>query len=336
MPVQRIYIITLNPAFDCVISVPGLRLHRVDLEGSQTSYSAGKGINVGKAMHCLGASTRNLVIAGKANASAFANGLRGLDTLIMEVPGEIRTNYTLSDPSDGSKTHIRTQGSTLAGLAIPELRDLLTDLSEGDWVVFSGSAPRDGTSEDWTALVELASNAGAFVAVDSSGRFFSDCVHSQPGLVKPNLAELREWSGDSLTTFFDVKSAAMALQAVTQGIVVLTLGPGGSVWIGPDGTVLSAVVREEPAGAFPRGVGCGDAYLAGLIVSMSGNASPYESIRLATGCAFAALKSTEPCIFDRQDAIRHAESCLISVGWRAVEDFMGVGLSNVSQLEETN
>ena len=85
---------------------------------SQRSRSepSGKGVNVALALHAHGVPVRAIVTAGGPVGAQLRQMLdtAGLDTVIVPIDGEIRSNISLTQP-DGTVTKINEAGPLLSG-----------------------------------------------------------------------------------------------------------------------------------------------------------------------------------------------------------------------------
>ncbi len=93
----------------------------------------------------------------------------------------------------------------------------------------------------------------------------------------PNEGEATGVAGDP-----DLRSAALAIQAVSRGWVVVKRGPAGCLAAGPDGEVLEA---PAPRVEVVDTAGAGDAFNSGLIVALVEGASMSDAVRFAVRVA---------------------------------------------------
>ena len=147
-----IYTITLNPALDKTVSIPNFSIDTVNRIQTLRTDAGGKGINVSKGIHSLGAVSTAAGILGGSTGQAILEALKklGIETFFHFIPGETRTNLKVIDPSRHTNTDINEPGppvqpDDLAGL----LSALLIRASAGDIAVISGSLPAGAPADTY-------------------------------------------------------------------------------------------------------------------------------------------------------------------------------------------
>ncbi|MEI9965603.1 MAG: PfkB family carbohydrate kinase [Caulobacteraceae bacterium] len=135
------------------------------------------------------------------------------------------------------------------------------------------------------------------LALDASGPVLRKALAQRPFLIKPNLHELRELSGEAL---IDEPSRIAAARAVVQAgqahAVALTLGPDGALLVAREGAWRAAALPISPVSA----VGAGDSFLGGMAVSIAAGEDLPAAFRRGVAAASAALLAhgTELCRAD--------------------------------------
>ena len=114
----------------------------------------------------------------------------------------------------------------------------------------------------------------AVVLLDTSGSSLAPALGAKPEIAKPNLTELSELAGESLSSTADVVAAARRL-LIDRGVelAVVSMGGDGAVFI--DST--TALLAEPPKVAVKSTVGAGDAMVAGIVFGRA-NGWPIEEI----------------------------------------------------------
>lgn len=131
------------------------------------------------------------------------------------------------------------------------------------------------------AVMSLAAAADVPVVVDSKRRDFA--VFQGAHVISPNHLEATQATGQT-----DPERAARALAEVTQGAVIVTLGPDGMLVAEGDAlTHVPSVVREVA-----DVTGAGDTVTAALAVAISEGADLVEAARWATLAAAVAVEHT--------------------------------------------
>jgi fructose-1-phosphate kinase PfkB-like protein len=106
--------VTLNPALDKAIAIPGFAIGRTNRGVVEQVDAGGKGINVAKALKQLGCPVVALGFLVGANGRVIAEALAARDIAcdFVAVPGETRVNLKIKDPGTGSETEISERRST--------------------------------------------------------------------------------------------------------------------------------------------------------------------------------------------------------------------------------
>ncbi len=279
--------LTPNPSLDRTLSVerlePGgvMRASRVRVECS------GKGVNVARALGRNQQAARAVFPANADDAAVFVSSLAADGAAALPVParGTIRSCFTLVEP-DGTATQINEPGPEMSASEADELVSQAAAASaDSDWMVASGSLPPGAPDDLYARLAAMLPDAGARLAVDTSGAALDALVGAACAVVKPNLAELAAVIGSSLSTVADVIDAADKFRRSGWRSVLVSLGRDGAVLVADEvccGTVAGVEVRNT--------VGAGDALLAGFV-----SAGGRGAAALAEGLAWAsaAIRSTD-------------------------------------------
>ncbi|CAN5329801.1 1-phosphofructokinase family hexose kinase [soil metagenome] len=293
--------VTPNPSVDRTVFLRNLTLGEVNRSERSRSEPSGKGVNVALALHAHGIPVRAVVTAGGPVGAQLRQMLAtsGLDTVVVPVDGDIRSNVSLTQP-DGTVTKINEAGPVLSADECDRLTaTVAAQLNGADWLVCGGSLPA-GVPHTWyTQLVEMGRARGVRVAVDSSGASLAQSLSAQPDLVKPNLHELMELAGSTPTTIGEVIDAAHDVRHRGARAVLASLGGDGAVLVDAHGVLFG----HAPVRAVVSTVGAGDAMLAGYL-SCTGRHSAL-SAALQWGAAAVQHEGTlfSPTVFESAVAI---------------------------------
>jgi 1-phosphofructokinase len=260
--------LTPNPSVDRTVFVDQLALGSVNRSRRSWSEPSGKGVNVALALHAHGVPARAIVTAGGSVGAQLQQMLStsGLDTVIVAIDGDIRSNISLTQP-DGTVTKVNEPGPLLSGTERDRLVSAVaSNLGGANWLVCAGSLPT-GVPDDWYGeLVDLGRRHGVPVAVDTSGEPLTQSLHAHPDLVKPNVHELAELTGATPTTLGEVIEAANEVRRRGARTVLASLGADGAVLVDADG----ALWGHAPVTNVVSTVGAGDAMLAGYLSCRQG------------------------------------------------------------------
>jgi tagatose 6-phosphate kinase len=273
-----ILVVCLNPALDITHHVPRVDWAGVNRPTAVYARPGGKGTNVARTLHALGADTLLLGFTGGATGSAVAAGLRELavPAAFTPVAGETRRTFTVVDGQgagghgeggQGAVALFNEPGPEVSAAEFAQFRDQYRQALGGASVVaLSGRLPRGLPSTAYAQLIAMAAEAGVPAVLDTSGDALRAGVAAGPAIVKPNLDELRAVSGQSLTAADGgtdraaVTDAATALRTAGAEAVVVSLGADGLLAVTGDGD-WHALPPVRVAG---NATGAGDAVIAAL------------------------------------------------------------------------
>jgi 1-phosphofructokinase len=292
--------VTTNPSLDRTIEVDRLRRGEVQRAAGTRVDAGGKGVNVSRALVANGHPTRAVLTTGGHAGTELIDLLAEAGVPIIEVPVSqgVRSNLTIAE-ADGTVTKLNAAGPVLrteeieelltAVVAAPPNYDTQSPSSSLDrptaWIAGCGSLPPGVGADFYAVLVERAREAGAKVAIDTSGAALDACLASRPDLVKPNLDELAEAARVPITTLGDAVKAAEALRDAGAGAVLASLGADGAILVDATGVTHAQATSSAPVAST---VGAGDAALAGFLAT-GGEGPQALAAAVAWGTAAVSL-----------------------------------------------
>ena len=112
---SMIVTLTPNPSVDRTVFLDDVVLGSVNRSQRSWSEPSGKGVNVALALHAHDVPVRAVVTAGGPVGAQLQQMLdsAGLDTVVVPIAGEIRSNISLTQPN-GSVTKINEAGPSLS------------------------------------------------------------------------------------------------------------------------------------------------------------------------------------------------------------------------------
>ena len=281
--------VAANPSIDKLFEVGRLVLGDIHRPTGFVQTAGGKGFNVARAAHSLGADVRVAAIlrghAGRwLEETLQAEGIGGA---FVWTHGENRSSLSVADRDSGTLTEFYERGPDTPVAVWPEFVDAASRLFRPEsWLTISGSMPRGLPKGGYRDLVAEARAAGMRVALDAEGEALRLALETGPEIVKVNVAEalglLRVPVGDR----DDVLAACTKLRELAGGAGhagIVTRGADGVTVAAPDGAMYEGVLFER--GRYP--VGSGDAFLAGLVVALERDEAWPAALRLALGAAAA-------------------------------------------------
>jgi tagatose 6-phosphate kinase len=275
----------LTPAWQQILVFDRLVTGHVNRARSTLWCGSGKVLNVGAALHHLGAESRTLSPLGGATGEQIRGDFarRGIAARWIETKTPTRVCTTLLDQATGTTTELVENSSPLLAEELGAFVDAFAEESQAaDTVVLSGSLPNGTPSSVYRRLLERTS---ARAILDVRGRELIECLPLKPFLVKPNREELAATVGRPLQSEASVIEAMSELRNVGVGWVVVSEGAEPLLALGPDG--LHRI--EPPSVAVVNPIGCGDSLTAAIAAQLQAGRSPLDAIHF--GVTYAARKA---------------------------------------------
>ena len=281
-----IYTVTLNPALDKTVEIPGMALDTVNRITEMRTDPGGKGINVSKVIAKLGGESCAAGILGGGSGKMLEKLLEGenFTTRFRFVEGQTRTNLKIIDRERHTNTDINEPGLTVTAAELDALlRELLAELRPGDIVVLAGSLPKGAPQDTYRSWTAACKKAGARVFLDADGALLAEGIKAAPHLIKPNDGELSRLAGRKLETLEELTAEGRKL--LERGIerVVISLGGRGALYLRKGSTIYAEGLRV-PVGST---VGAGDSVVAALAYAEAQGLSEEEAVRLSTAAGAA-------------------------------------------------
>ncbi|HEX5297209.1 MAG TPA: hexose kinase [Streptosporangiaceae bacterium] len=256
-----ILVVCLNPALDITHEVAVVDWAGINRPAAVHDRPGGKGLNVARTLHALGADVLVTGMVGGITGTGVAAALStcGVRTAFTPVDGPTRRTFTVVDGSAGDErgdvASFYEPGPVVGAAEFAGfLDDYREALAGADAVVLSGSLPLGLPDSSYATLTEVAS--GLPVILDAHGEALRLGVTAGPAIVKPNLAELTALSPRQPTM------AAAARELLDSGAqaVVVTLGHDGLLAVTGEGCWRA----RSPAAVAGNATGAGDAVAAAL------------------------------------------------------------------------
>jgi tagatose 6-phosphate kinase len=278
--------VTLNAAIDKTYAAPGFALNKVSRVQRMDAAAGGKGINVARVVRSLGEPvTATGYIAGYNGRYIAEQVLKeGMGQDFVEAEGESRLCLNIIDAENGTQTELLEAGPVIDEAALQAMRDKIRALaSSSRYVVMSGSLPKGCPTGTYAELIAIAKEAGAVVALDTSGDALLEGVKAKPFLIKPNEDEIEKLLGKPAQTEEELIRCIKEVMAQGIGCVIVTLGAKGSLF-GHEGRIYRV---QAPVIDCVNAVGSGDSFVAGTVVGFARGGSAVDAVRLGTACGTA-------------------------------------------------
>lgn len=284
----RLLVVAANPSIDRLHEVDRLTVGGINRPIRVVPVAGGKGLNVARAAVALGGEATVVALLGGHSGAWIADRLAaaGINASLVEVAAETRTCVTVLDRSTGALTELYEPGVPLEEGAWERLEAAVAAQLDGGGtgsIAMSGSLPPGAPVDGYGRLVRLAADHAVAAFVDAHGAPLEAAVAAGPAIVKVNAAEAGGLVGAAIASPEEAVGAAREIAARGAAAVIVTLGSAGAVAIEPGG----AWRLRGPGRLGDYPVGSGDAFLAGLIVSLAGGATFVDSLRFATAAGAA-------------------------------------------------
>ena len=212
--------ITLTPALDKTVTLPGFAVDKVNRVQSMRLDAGGKGINVSKVLKALGTDSVACGILGGGTGRFIQNSLTeaGIACDFAQVPQDTRTNLKVIDPVNHTNTDINEAGAPVSEETLEEVfARAAAHLHKDDIVVLAGKAPQ-GTADtifaDWTKRFR---ELGVKVYMDA------DAALLIAGVIVHDLAKIDEMDADTLGLVSDYSVDGKLIGHIVRGVVNIQL-----------------------------------------------------------------------------------------------------------------
>lgn len=287
---QTIVTVTLNPAIDQTLVLPGFTIGKVNRVSASRIDAGGKGVNVASYLADFGIQVIVTGFLGAGNSGIFDALFlhHGFDDRFVRLPGSTRIGIKIVDELTQQTTDINSPGLAPRPEEIETLLGQITRLVEpGRWFVLSGSAPAGTPDDIYARIIELIHAGGGQVMLDTSGPPLRKALAARPELLKPNVDELGELAGRKLDSLKAVREAAAALLEQGARVVVVSMGGEGALFMDREQALLARPPKVEVKST----VGAGDAMVSGIMYAMLRGPDLEEMARMgAASGAYAVAR----------------------------------------------
>ncbi|MGW4645935.1 1-phosphofructokinase family hexose kinase [Kitasatospora sp. NPDC004289] len=284
--------VTLNAALDVTYHLPRVARFGSNRVREVAEQAGGKGVNVARVLHALGAEVVVTGLAGGAAGTAIRQelGRAGLPEEFAAVAGESRRTIAVVEQEDGDATMYLEPGPVVTEEEWRAFLERYAGLLAGAGaVVLSGSLPRGLPADAYRTLVELAGERGVPAVLDADGAALTHGLAAGPALVKPNRKELAAAVGSD-----DPAAGAALLRSAGADAVAASLGPDGLLAVTDRGSWLAA--PPEPVPGNPTGAG--DAAVAALTLGLVRDEPWPDRLRRAVALSAATVLAPRAGEFD--------------------------------------
>jgi len=301
---QPVVTLTMNPAIDVSTSVDRITpVHKLRCAAAQRDPGGG-GINVARVVLKLGGEVTAIYPVGGATGELLRRIVEhdGIHGLLFEVRDETRLSFTVLENETGDEYRFVLPGPALSE---PEwqqgIREIERLAEPPGILVMSGSLPPGVPDDFYARVARIAKDRGTRLVLDSSGPALSAALQAGMYLIKPNLRELRELTGQTLEDETSWLAACRALLDAGQAeVVALTLGNQGALLATRDAAVRAPALPIEPVST----VGAGDSFLGAMVWALAGGHDLEDAFRYGVAAGSAALITPGTELCRREDVER--------------------------------
>jgi 1-phosphofructokinase len=302
---MSILTLTLNPAIDQTVTLEQLVRGAVHRASAVRFNAGGKGVNVASCLADWGVDVIATGLLGGDNAASFETlmAAKGIGDAFVRVPGASRTNIKLVDAQETTDINLPGFDADVGALGTVT-RTLKQHAAPGSLMVLAGSLPGGVDTGFYAALLADLVPMGARILLDASGPALRAALDGpvMPYAIKPNVAELAELVGRPLESITDVVAAARDLHARGIGLVAVSMGADGALFLNAQGAVRASL----PPVTRGSTVGAGDAMVAGIAAALSEGCDLERIARLASAFAVGKLGLAGPNLPPREEIERLA------------------------------
>lgn len=285
---MRIATVTLNPAIDQTVMANHFQLNTVNRARSMHFAAGGKGVNVASFLADTGCDVAVTGFLGEENSQIFEQLFtrKHIEDRFIRVPGNTRIGVKIVDEANRHTTDINLPGLPPGEEAIKRLFEEIDTLSSTcEWFVLSGTLP-PGTPENiYATIITRLKAYNKKVVLDTSNNALRNGLLAAPTIIKPNIDELQQLVGRTLTEEAEIEKAAHSLLVGGLEMVVVSMGEQGAMFV-QQATALTAL---PPTVKVKSTVGAGDAMVSGLIAGQIQGLNLSDCARLATAYSLTAI-----------------------------------------------
>jgi len=271
----------LSPAWQQILVFDNLTAAEVNRARQVDWCASGKVLNVGLALHHLGAVSKTLAVAGGPPGAELRREFAGFDIDARWIETERRTRIctTLLDTTTGQTTELVENCGPLTQAELSAFQQAYAEeASSADVVVLTGSLP-EGVPK--TVFRDLLTATPGRAILDCRGPELLQALSQKPFLVKPNRDELSRTVQRPLANADDLLSAMHQLNDQGAQWVVVTHG-ADDVYV----TCRDRAYRLRPVKAdVVNPIACGDCLAAGIAWATQAGLPAIEAIQFGLAAA---------------------------------------------------
>ncbi len=293
--------IALNPTIDISSDTQHIHPTRKIRTSNQRWHPGGGGVNVARVIAMLsghagdGDRPELMMLSGGQTGSVLESMLAELPLQLrpVRIAEQTRIAFMVYEAESGFEYRFVPEGPEASPAELEAAMDVVRSF-KGDYVIASGSLPRNAPDDTYARMAEIAHGNGARFVLDTSGPALKATLEAAPVfLFKPSLGELEALAGHKLDEAGVIRTARTVVEAGMAEHVTVTLGREGALLISRD-QVIRVPARHV---VVKSAVGAGDSFVGALVWFLTCGKSIEEAFRfgVAAGAAAARTAGTELC-----------------------------------------
>jgi len=294
--------VSLNPAIDVSCTAENIRPTVKIRTHDQVNDPGGCGVNVARVIERLGGKPDLLYLAGGVTGAMLQEIIGELSVTghPIRASGATRISYTVRDLERGLEYRFIPEGPEIMDAEFEQALNLAYEL-EYEYIVLTGSLPKNAPLDAYAQFTKIAVERGAKVILDSSGPALSSALsHGGIHLAKPSLEELEQLVGRRLDRD---QAGAEAMKIINRGScenIVVSLGADGAILARKSGYFHASAPKVKAGSA----VGAGDSFVAAMVFSLANGISVEEAFHLGIAAGSAAVITAGTQLCRREDVLR--------------------------------
>ena len=298
--------LTLNPSIDIsTVTDKVTTEHKLRCDHTR-EHPGGGGVNVARVLTRFGANCIAIHTAGGVRGQLLQQLLEqdGVASMPVEIAGQTRESFTVTERVGGGEYRFVLAGPELTPAEWQACIDRIASLPQSAaYIVASGSLPAGVPDDFYARVARAARERGSRMVLDASGPALAAALSEGVYLVKPNLRELREYTGQPLESESEWVRAAQALvEAGSAEVVALSLGHRGALLVASGLLLRAPAIPVQIAST----VGAGDSFVAAMVSRLARGGSLEEAFRYGIAGGTAALLASGTSLAHPEDTERLA------------------------------
>ncbi len=295
---DTIITLTMNPTIDLGLEIEKLEPERKLRSRTVRREPGGGGINVARGIRKLGGEACALFVGDKAIGGQVEDllGAEGVPCRRLTVEGATREAFSVRVKDSDDLYHFVLPGPELRKEEIAQVMDAIVSNNRAPkYVVASGSLPPGVDDEFYGRLGSKLRDHGTRLVLDSHGAPLRAALEAGVYLVKPNLREFGELTGE--TPQDETAAREQSREVVNRyrlEVLVLTLDAEGALL-----TTANEQLRVYPPETRTVSpVGAGDSFLAACVFELARDATLAEALKSGVAAAAAAVRTPGTELFE--------------------------------------